>query len=116
MQKLDLYGVQQRELSLFTCYLTNRKQFCLVSGINSETGIIAVDVPEGSCLDSLLFMIDINDLPLAVRNSTVSKYADDTSLCYLSNNSIQLSEAFNNDFNFLHRLQNLMPCLYAGHL
>ena len=35
-KKLELYGVQQRELSWFTSYLSNRKQFCRVNGIDSD--------------------------------------------------------------------------------
>ena len=31
--KLHIYGVQQRELSWFRSYLSNRKQFCRVNGV-----------------------------------------------------------------------------------
>ena len=32
--KLDVYGVQQRELSWFMSYLSNHKQFCRVNGVD----------------------------------------------------------------------------------
>ena len=35
-KKLELYGVQQRELSWFRSYLSNRKQFCRVNGVDSD--------------------------------------------------------------------------------
>ena len=35
-QKLQHYGVRQRELSWFKSYLSNRKQFCRVSGTDSK--------------------------------------------------------------------------------
>ena len=96
-QKLMHYGVQQRELAWFRSYLCNRKQFCRVSGVSSKTEGIDVGVPQGSCLGPLLFLIYINDLPQAVQNSTVSMYADDTSLCYQSSDIDELNKAINND-------------------
>ena len=46
---------------------------------------------------ALLFLIYINDLPKAVRKSSVSMYADDTSLCNQSSDITQLNEAINID-------------------
>ena len=54
-------------------------------------------MPQGSCLGPLLFLIYINDLPQAVRDSTVSMFADDTSVCHQSNDLTQLTEGINND-------------------
>ena len=96
-KKLQLYGIQQPELSWFKSYLTNRKQFCRVNGVDSEIGDIEVGVPQGSCLAPLFFLIYINDLPQAVQDSNVSMYADDTSLCYQSPDLTQLNEAINSD-------------------
>ena len=49
----------------------------------------------------LLFLICINDLPQAVQNSTVSMYADGTSLCYQSSDINVLNEVINNDLKQL---------------
>ena len=37
-KKLEHYGVQQRELSWLQSYLSNRKKFCRVGGVDSRTG------------------------------------------------------------------------------
>ena len=100
-KKLELYGVHHRELSWFKSYLTNRKQFCRVNGVDSEIGDIEVGVPQGSCLGPLLFLVYINDLPQPVLDSNVSMYADDTSLCYQSHDMTRLNEAINSDLTKL---------------
>ena len=96
-KKLELYGVQQRELSWFRSFLSNRKQSCRVNGNGSDVGQIEVGVPQGSCLGPLLFLIFINDLPKAVQGSSVTMSADDTSFCHQSHNLTQLNEAINSD-------------------
>ena len=81
--KSIFYGSAERA-SWFRSYLSNRKQFCRVNGVDSDVGEIEVGVPQGSCLGPLLFLIYINDLPEAVQGCSVTMYADDTSLCHQS--------------------------------
>ena len=97
-QKLEYYGnQQQQQLAWFKSYLSNRKQFTRVNGVDSTVEDINVDVPQGSCLGPLLFLIYINDLPQAVQKSSMSMYTDDTSLCHQSSDIAQLNEAINSD-------------------
>ena len=100
-KKLELYGFQHRELSWFQSYLSNRKQFRRVNGVDSNIEEIEVGVPQGSCLGPLLFLIYSNDLPQAVQASTVSMYADETSLYHQSSDLTQLEDALNSDLKQL---------------
>ena len=85
LQKLNHYGLANSELEFFRSYLNNRAQCCNVNGHNSTFRIIKYDVPQGSILGLLLFIIFMNDLPLCVEHGHVTMYADDTS----SSNCIQ---------------------------
>ena len=83
----------------------NRKQLCRVCGTDSKVNGITIEVPQGLCLWPLLFLININDLPLAVKNSNTSMYADNTSICCYSHEITQLNQAINNN---LYKLQKLL--------
>ena len=96
-RKLEYYAIQQQQLSWFKSHLSNRKQFFRVNGVDSSVQGINVSVPHGSCLGPLLFLIYIDDLPQAVQKSSMSMYADDTSLCHQSSDITQLNEAINSD-------------------
>ena len=59
-------------------------------------GVIEVGLPQGLCLGPLLCLIYINNLPKTIQGK-VSMYADDTSLCHMSNDISQLESAINED-------------------
>ena len=80
--------------------------------MDSEIEDIEVGVLQGSCLGPLLFLIYIDYLPQAVRESTVSMYADDTSLCYPSHDLIRLNGTIDSDLKELDTwLQGNRPSL-----
>ena len=99
--KLESYGVLHRELAWFGSFLSNRVQYCRVNGVESQIENINIGMPQGSCLGPLLFLVYINDLPRAIKNSTTSVYADDTSLCFQSKDLSRVNEALNEDLSSL---------------
>ena len=116
-KKLELYGIQQRELSWFRSYLSNRKQFSRVNSVDSDVGELEVGVRQGSCLGPLLFLLYINALPQAVKGSSMTMYADYTSFCHQSHDLIQLNEAINRDLGKVEtRLQGNKPSLNVSKL
>ena len=63
----------------FQNYLCNRTQYVCMNGIFSKEETVVCGVPQGSVLGPLLFLIYMNDLPLATSFFT-NLFADDTSI------------------------------------
>ena len=79
LSKLSKYGIRGSELLWFKSYLSNRKQFVTIDNFNSLLTDVLLGVPQGSILGPLLFLIYINDLPLAPKLFALL-FADDTTL------------------------------------
>ena len=60
--KLKYYGVTDTALNLMRSYLTNRKQYVVFNGCQSDYSEIYTGVPQGSILGPLFFSIYINEL------------------------------------------------------
>ena len=83
-----------------------RTQSVCINGFLSEPQPISFGVPQGSVLGPLLFIIYINDLPLAVQGFCVELYADNT-LIYFASKSVseiqaQLTSGLTNVLSWLH--------------
>ena len=73
--KLNNYGIRGNAYDLLKSYLTNRYQYVHINN-NSST---SKQVPQGSILGPLLYIIYVNDFSNAIKcNSKL--YADDTCL------------------------------------
>ena len=80
--KLSKYGVSCNEHKWFTNYLSNRKQVVSCHGELSKPNYITVEVPQGSVLGLLLFILFINDITQSVNLSTCIIFADDVVILY----------------------------------
>ena len=90
LAKLYNYGIRG-----FKDYLYHRQQFVSIKGINSDTASVLYDVPQGSVLGPLLFLIYVNDIYSCIDDATVKLFADDTNL-FVSGQSIDEVSAMAN--------------------
>ncbi len=78
LHKLKLYKWSDHTIRWFTFYLKGRSQCTVLIGKSSAKLTIKTGVPQGYIIGPLLFILFINDLPLAVDKSHTDMYADDS--------------------------------------
>ena len=92
LDKLTSPGMNRSAVQWFRSYLAVRTQSVCTNGVVSEPQTISFGVPQDSVLGPLLFIVYINDLPLAVQGCSVELYADDT-LVYFASKSVSEIQA-----------------------
>ena len=102
LSKLNHYGVRGTANEWFRSYLTNRRQFANVNGIDSSLRIMKHGLPQGSVLGPLLFLIYINDLYSSVKHSTARHFADDTCLLAIHKSLKRIKKMLNQDLKSLN--------------
>ena len=79
MAKLKGYGVTDPMLGWIQSFLSERTQSVVVGSSRSTPRPVTSGIPQGSVLGPVLFVIYINDLPLAVK-SRLFLFADDAKI------------------------------------
>ena len=100
ISKLSTVGIRGVLLEWFSCYLTSRQQCVTIRGSISHFLPVLSGVPQGSILGPLLFILYINDLPLALQKALPLIFADDTK-CITSIASISDCYSLQEDLNSL---------------
>ena len=100
--KLKQNGIKGKLLNLFESYLSNRKQRVMINGSESDWSIIESDVPQGSVLGPLLFLIYINDLEKG-NKSQITFFADDTSIFSIVRTLNTTIDELNHDLRLINQ-------------
>ena len=94
-----MYHTDNTSLWWFESYLHDRTQRCCINGSLSDTLPITRGVPQGSILGPILFLLYINDLPLAIPDCNVDIYADDTTLWMANSNPLHIQHGLQGSLN-----------------
>ena len=97
LKKLSIIGFSDHTVKYFQSYLSNRKFTVNLENYFSEVPSISCDVPQGSILGPLLFLIYVNDMPMAVK-CNLFLYADETCLVFQSKNVNDIEKQLSEDF------------------
>ena len=101
LAKLNHYGIRGVSNDWFKYYLPNRNQYVSINGFDFGLAAINCDVPQGSILGLVLFLLNINDLNQALKFCKVHHFADDTKLLCMSNFINKLNKLVNADLKHL---------------
>jgi hypothetical protein len=82
LTKLKYYGLQNKTLSWFYSYLSNRYQYTVYKDSSSPILPLSTGVPQGSILGPLLFLIYVNDICKSSDKLDMILYADDTTILF----------------------------------
>ncbi len=79
MFNIKQFGIAGNVHNWIENWLSDRKQSVVINGIATDWARVTSDVPQGSVLGPVLFMIYINDIDV-VLNNFIGKFADDTKI------------------------------------
>ena len=117
---LEYYRIAGNDLRWFEKYLKDRKGFIFLEYNSTKKATVTWDVPQGSMLGPLLFLLYVNDVHHASKVLNLSIFAEDTNLIFSHSDINILFEKLNkqltnesNWFNANKLLLNIKMTKYS---
>ena len=110
LDKLYKYGVRDRP------HLIDRKQFVQIGAEKSSLLEMTCDVPQGSTLVPLLFLIYINDIASSSNKLSFRLFADDANIFYTSDDINDIELVMNCEMTIEFSIIVLNYCSITGPL
>ena len=102
--KLKQAGINASILQWLSTYLFDRQQRVLIPGGNSSWLPVETNVPQGSILGPLVFLIYINDNVVDINSTDrLLVFADDSSLYLNVDNPAEATRCTNSDFERMYQ-------------
>ena len=99
LRNLYTYGVRGTAHEQFRSYITGRKLRVKMGSTFSDFSNVSIGVPHGSVLGSLLFLVDINELPKVSPQVRRFLFADDTCITLSDISYEKLINNFNRELS-----------------
>ena len=92
---LEYYRIAGNDLRWFEKYLKDPKRFIFLEYNSTKKATVTCNVPQGSMLGPLLFLLYVNDLHHASKVLNLIIFAEDTNLIFSHSDTNILSEKLN---------------------
>ena len=97
---MSFLGFSKATISWYESYLTNRTFLVNVENYFSSSGDLSCGVPQGSILDPIIFLLNVNDMSNSV-DCDLLLYADDSCLVFTGPDVKTIEAHLNRNFNYL---------------